>query len=312
MPCAAFTTNCWATPDVGNTHANQTEYNAILTTQAQHAAALTVQGAAPYSEAWRQALRGALGEAVCQQLGVFAVPDDFVLTVVIAAFNEERTLAQLVQRVWQAPFRKQVVLVDDGSTDATWSIMQELEQQHAEYPNVELVILRHRMNRGKGAALRTAFAHAQGDAVIVQDADLEYDPGEYPKLIQPIVDGRADVVFGSRFNGRGPHRVLYFWHYLGNRFLTTLSNMFTNVNLSDMESCYKVFRRESIEAMLPTLKEDRFGIEPELTAKAARRGYRIFEVAISYAGRTYAEGKKIGWKDGLQALWCILRYSHWD
>ena len=173
----------------------------------------------------------------------------------------------------------------------------------------DLRIILHEKNQGKGAAITTGFRHVAGDIVIIQDADREYDPAEYPRLIQPIVEGKADVVYGSRFLGDGSHRVLYFWHYLGNKLLTTLSNMFTNLNLTDMEVCYKLFRREVLAAI--RLEEDRFGFEPEVTAKVARLGCRIYEVGISYAGRTYAEGKKIGWRDGWRALWCILKYNLW-
>jgi glycosyltransferase involved in cell wall biosynthesis len=194
----------------------------------------------------------------------------------------------------------EVIVVDDGSSDGTRDLLPKLEGTLID----KLVM--HERNAGKGAALRTGFRHATGDVVVVQDADLEYDPRELPMLLKPILSGRADAVYGSRFLG-GPHRVLFFWHYLGNRFLTTLSNMLTDLNLSDMETCYKMFRREALAGV--ELRSDRFGIEPELTARMARRGARIYEVPISYRGRTYAEGKKIGWRDGLAAIWAILRYN---
>jgi glycosyltransferase involved in cell wall biosynthesis len=196
-----------------------------------------------------------------------------------------------------------MVVVDDGSTDGTRDLLRQLQEAGEPAP---FRYFEQPENRGKGAAVRRGFAEASGDLLVIQDADLEYDPREYPVLLAPIVEGEADVVYGSRFLG-GPHRVLFFWHYVGNRFLTMLSNMFTDLNLSDMETCYKVFRREVLEGL--ELQSDRFGIEPELTAKVARRGARIYEVPISYRGRTYAEGKKIGWRDGFAAIWAILRYN---
>ena len=224
------------------------------------------------------------------------------LSVVIPVYNEVSTVEQLVMRVKRVPIDKQIIIVDDGSTDGTRDKLAGLEDGDA------VVTLAHQRNRGKGAALRTGFDAATGDVVLVQDADLEYDPNEYPRLIQPILDNRADVVYGSRFVGGDSHRVLYFWHSVGNRALTVLSNMCTNLNLTDMETCYKAFRREIIQGL--TLEEDRFGFEPEVTAKLAKiRGIRIFEVGISYSGRTYQEGKKIGWRDGVRALWCIGRYN---
>ena len=229
------------------------------------------------------------------------------LSVIVPAYNERATVEQLLRRVAEAPLpagvEREIVVVDDGSTDGTRELLGELAER-AEPAPFRLVL--HERNRGKGAAVRTGLAAGAGDVLLIQDADLEYDPREYPRLLQPILDGEADVVFGSRFLG-GPHRVLFFWHYLGNRFLTTLSNMLTDLNLSDMETCYKVFRREVLDGV--DLRSNRFGIEPELTAKVARRGARIFEVPISYRGRTYAEGKKIGWKDGVAAIWSILRYN---
>jgi glycosyltransferase involved in cell wall biosynthesis len=224
------------------------------------------------------------------------------LSVVIPVYNEAATICALVERVRASRtlIEKEIVIVDDCSTDGTAAALAPLTIA----PDVQ--VLYHPVNRGKGAALRTGFAAATGDIVIVQDADLEYDPTEYSKLLQPILDGRADVVYGSRFAGGECHRVLYFWHSLGNRFLTLLSNAFTNLNLTDMETCYKVFRREVIRSI--RIEEDRFGFEPEITAKIAQGRYRVYEVGISYAGRTYEEGKKIGWRDGIRAIWCIVKY----
>ena len=228
-----------------------------------------------------------------------------LLTVVTPAYNERRTLPQVLEAIRAVPLRKEILIVDDASTDGTTDFLKdEVEDRYA-----DVRVLYQPYNQGKGAALRRGFAEARGDIVLIQDADLEYDPREYPQLLAPILAGKADVVYGSRFQG-GPHRVLYFWHSVGNRFLTTLSNMFTDLNLTDMETCYKVFRREVIQDI--PLRQNRFGFEPEVTAKIARRGWRIFEVPISYSGRSYAEGKKIGWKDGVQAIWCILRYAYVD
>jgi glycosyltransferase involved in cell wall biosynthesis len=224
------------------------------------------------------------------------------LSVVIPCYNEARTIRALVDRVRAAPGPdKEIIIVDDGSRDGTRDV---LRTQIA--PLVDRIIY-HEVNRGKGAALRSGFAVATGDLVIPQDADLEYDPQEYPKLIGPILAGKADVVFGSRFLGGEPHRVLYFWHMVGNKLLTLLSNMATNLNLTDMETCYKVFRREVLQKI--TIEENRFGFEPEITAKVARLGVPIYEVGISYSGRTYADGKKIGWRDGFRALWAIFKYN---
>ncbi len=224
------------------------------------------------------------------------------LTVIIPCFNEVGTISQVVAAVKASPVKNcEIIIVDDNSTDGTREILQsQIESQ------VDRVIY-HRKNRGKGAALRTGFAAATGDVVVIQDADLEYDPQEYPLLIKPILNNKADVVFGSRFMGRGPHRVLYYWHMVGNMFLTTLSNMLTNINLTDMETCYKAFRREVIQSI--KIEENRFGFEPEITAKVAKMGCRIYEVGISYYGRTYKEGKKINWKDGVWAIYCILKYN---
>ena len=224
------------------------------------------------------------------------------LSVVIPCYNERTTLEPLLQRVRGSGVSDlEIIVVDDCSTDGTRELLRErLEKQ------VERVIY-HERNQGKGAALRTGFAAATGEIVLVQDADLEYDPQDYRRLLRPILDGRADVVFGSRFSGGEAHRVLYFWHSLGNRFLTLFSNAMTNLNLTDMEVCYKVFRREVLQQI--RIEEDRFGFEPEITAKVAKQGCRVFEVGISYSGRTYHEGKKIGWRDGVRAVWCILKYN---
>jgi 2-polyprenyl-3-methyl-5-hydroxy-6-metoxy-1,4-benzoquinol methylase len=222
------------------------------------------------------------------------------LSVVMPCFNEAATVAAVIDRVLASPYTGEVIVVDDGSTDGTTTILADVDD-----PRVR--VLTQPRNQGKGAALRRGFAAATLPYVIVQDADWEYDPAEYGTLLAPLLDGRADVVFGSRFHTSRPHRVLYYWHSVGNRVLTTISNMVTNLSISDMETCYKVFRREVLESF--DIEESRFGIEPEITAKVARGGWRVYEVGISYSGRTYAEGKKIGWRDGVRALFCILRYS---
>jgi glycosyltransferase involved in cell wall biosynthesis len=244
------------------------------------------------------------------------------LSVVIPVYNEKATIDEILRRVIDTPFRKEIVLVDDCSTDGTRQILEKMVQLQAggqtQAPACDggdpidlrdLRIFFQTHNQGKGAALRRGFAEVTGDIAIVQDADLEYDPRDFDKLLDPIIDGRADVVFGSRFLG-GPQRVHYFWHYVANKSLTLLSDIFTNLKLTDMETCYKVFRREVLQGI--TLKSDRFGFEPEITAKVAKGNWRIYEVPISYAGRTYEEGKKITWKDGIQALWCIIRYRFPD
>ena len=236
------------------------------------------------------------------------MPDDLapgtgpsrVLSVVMPCFNEERTVLETCQRVLASPWCSELVVVDDASTDGSLAQLAVLDD-----PRVR--VLRQEVNQGKGAALRRGFAAASGPYVVVQDADLEYDPADYALLLEPLLSGAADVVYGSRFQGGRPHRVLYFWHSVGNKLLTLASNAFTNLNLTDMETCYKAFRTEVLQSI--ELEEDRFGIEPEITAKVAGGGWRIYEVGISYSGRTYAEGKKIGWRDGVRAIVCIVRYS---
>jgi len=225
------------------------------------------------------------------------------LSIVIPVYNEAATVERLIAKVAgvEMGMEKELVLVDDCSTDGSRDILKKLRQTHPEWRFVF-----HEKNLGKGAALRSGFAEAGGDLIVIQDADLEYDPCNIPLLLGPVLDGHADVVYGSRFMGGGPHRVVYYWHYLGNRLLTTLSNMMTDLNLTDMEVCYKLFRREVLDGL--ELKENRFGFEVEITAKVARGKWRIYEVPIAYYGRNYAEGKKITWKDGFRALWCILKY----
>ncbi|HTM55717.1 MAG TPA: glycosyltransferase family 2 protein [Pirellulales bacterium] len=243
-----------------------------------------------------------LGPAVCRRLGIYRLSDDFLLSVVVPVYNEAGTVEEVIRRIRNCGIRSEIILADDASTDGTRQVLE----RHRGEPDIRLIF--HERNQGKGAALRSGFAQCRGDVVVIQDADLEYDPADFARLLQPIIENQADVVFGSRFTGDS-QRVLYFWHSAGNRFLTLVSNLFTNLNLSDIETCYKMFRREIIEQIAPTLRENRFGIEPELTAKVARvPGVRIYERPISYSGRTYAQGKKIGWRDGFRALWCILRY----
>jgi len=225
------------------------------------------------------------------------------LSIVIPVYNEQASLRDVIRRVKSVDYDKEIILVDDCSTDGSREILAEYKGREGYH------VLFHTKNRGKGAALRTGFAHASGDVIIIQDADLEYDPADYPVLLKPIVDGKADVVYGSRFLG-GPHRVLFYWHSVGNKFLTTLSNMLTNLNLTDMETGYKVFSKKVIDSI--TLKCDRFGFEPEITSKIARKKFRVFEVPISYSGRDYSEGKKITWKDGVAALWFIIRFRFFD
>ena len=226
------------------------------------------------------------------------------LSIVIPVYNEKKYIREIVKQVQLInlpEIEKEIIIVDDYSTDGTRELLQnDLEKEVAQ-------VVYHEENMGKGAALRTGFQYVSGDVVIIQDADLEYDPAEYEKLLKPILDGKADAVYGSRFVGSEPHRVLFFWHYVGNKLLTLLSNMFTNLNLTDMETCYKMFRKEVLDSI--QIEQNRFGFEPEITAKLARGNWRIYEIGISYSGRNYAEGKKINWRDGVQALWCILKYN---
>jgi len=224
------------------------------------------------------------------------------LSIIIPVFNEKNTIEQIISNVQKASYKnKEIVIIDDYSSDGTKEILSKFEKKK------QIKLLFHSKNKGKGAAIRTGIKEATGDIIIIQDADLEYDPNEYKVLIQPILDGKADVVYGSRFMGGQPHRVVYYWHRLGNAFLTTLSNMFSNLNLTDMETCYKAFRANILKSI--KIEENRFGFEPEITAKAAKLKCRIYEVGISYFGRTYDEGKKINWKDGISAIRCIIKYN---
>jgi glycosyltransferase involved in cell wall biosynthesis len=252
----------------------------------------------------RRVLQKLLGEAAARKLGIYAYPENFKLSVVIPVYNERTWIREVMRRVQATGVPMEIILVDDCSTDGTRDILKE-------FADAGHKVIYQEHNQGKGAALRRGFEAATGDVIVVQDADLEYDPGEYPRLLQPILEGKADVVFGSRFIGED-HRVLYFWHYVGNKALTLMSNLFTNLNLTDMETCYKLFRREVLQGM--KLRSNRFGFEPEVTAKIAKRRpkLRIYEIPISYAGRTYEEGKKIGLKDAFQAFYCIVRFWLWD
>jgi glycosyltransferase involved in cell wall biosynthesis len=230
------------------------------------------------------------------------LPKPMKLSVVMPVYNEQATLREVIARVLAVPLEIELICVDDGSRDGSREILSELQSTHS-----QVCVLLQPKNMGKGAALRRGIQDSTGDFVIIQDADLEYDPSDYPALLQPLIEGKADVVYGSRFLGSRPHRVLYFWHSVGNSILTLLSNALTNMNMTDMETCYKVFRREILQSI--PIEENRFGFEPEITVKIAKRGLRVYEVGIGYWGRTYEEGKKIGWKDGFRALWCLLKYT---
>ncbi len=224
-----------------------------------------------------------------------------LLSIIIPVFNEENTIKEIIKKVKAVNIDKEIIIIDDCSKDNTYKILEEFKTDS------EIKIFRHEKNLGKGAAIKTAIKYIEGECSIIQDADLEYNPNEYEKILAPILEGKADVVYGSRFVGSEPHRVLYFWHFIGNKFLTLLSNLFTNLNLTDMETCYKAFKSEVLKSL--ELKENRFGIEPEITAKVAKKNLKIYEVGISYSGRSYKEGKKIRWKDGIYAIWCIIKYN---
>ncbi len=231
----------------------------------------------------------------------FATSEVILLSIIVPCFNEINTIGKVIEKIKESPIQeKEIIIIDDFSSDGSREYLQNLNEK-------QIITKYHDFNRGKGAAINTGIKNAKGRIVIIQDADLEYDPAEYPNMIEPIINNKADIVYGSRFKGGQPHRVVYFWHRIGNGFLTLLSNIFTDLNLSDMETCYKAFKSEVIKNI--RIEEERFGFEPEITAKVSKKNYRIFEVGISYYGRTYKEGKKIGWRDGIHAIWCILKYN---
>ena len=262
----------------------------------------------PYSQAWYDYQKTALGEAACRQLGFFVIPGDFVLSVIVPVFNEASTLNEIIDRVTKVPINKEIIVVDDASSDSSNSIAKQLPVTHNNELNT-IQVISHPSNLGKGAAIRSGLKLATGNAIVIQDADLEYDPAELPKLIQPLVEGNADVVFGSRFLGDQPRPAGYLWSYLGNRWITRLSNLFTGLHLTDMESCYKLISKEVVEQIEPSLSSNRFAIEPEITARIARTGARVFEVPVSYQGRTFKEGKKIRVRDAVEAVWAVVRFG---
>ncbi len=262
----------------------------------------------PWSPEWYAVQAGALGESACRALGFYVIPPEMRLSVVIPVYNEEKPLRVLVDRVREVPIRKELILIDDCSKDRTRDVLKALEEEGRNDDFNRVRIFFHDVNQGKGAALRTGFSKVEGDIVIIQDADLEYDPNDYIKLLKPIQRGLADVVYGSRFRGGEPHRVIYYKNQIGNKFLTMFSNIFTGLNLTDMETCYKMFDGDLIRQIARNLQSQRFGFEPEVTARIAKSKARIYEVGISYYGRSYAEGKKITWKDGVKAVGTIIKY----
>lgn len=271
----------------------------------------------PWSQAWYDYQKSALGESACRQLGFYVIPDDTVVSVIVPFHNEQQTLQTIVERVAAVPIAKEIILIDDGSTDDSPQIARRLADEvgNPDIANNRIRIQTHKTNRGKGEALKTGFALVSGDVVVLQDADLEYDPLDIPRLLQPIMEQKADVVYGSRFLGnpsRAGHQAGYFWNTVGNRFLTSLSNAFTNLKLTDIETGYKAFTREVVDAIAPSLVSQGFAIEPEITARVAREKVRVYEVPVGYSARTFAQGKKIRWYDGLEAAWSIVKFGLFD